>query len=110
MARSIQLTFADPGHIDRILSDRYFSEHIANLKPVRTHEDKLVLIDPVVSHSDLDTEVVILSLFASGIKRILFPETPHQIEFLSPFPNQMKGGLHHRGEGIVTSTGTARSS
>lgn len=102
--RAIKLEFANNVYLDQLINDTSFSKEIQYLNPNRINGTNLVLFDPVPQHDHLDTEAVILSIFARAIKRIIFPNTAFEIEFLNPFVNQQKGGVHHNGTRIITST------
>ena len=91
----IKLEFTSEQDRDTMLADNNFARDIAYLNPVPTAPNGLILIDPVKQHSSLDTEVVVLTMFARAFKRIMFPTTTHDIEFLSPTANQSKIGLRH---------------
>lgn len=77
------------------MNDDEFQSQIEYLNPIRFENNYLDLTDTVEQHNVLDTEVVILTIFARGIKRILYPETQTQIEFLNPIVNRPKNGLRH---------------
>lgn len=102
--RAIKLEFTDTVYLDQLINDTRFAEEIHYLNPNRINGNNLVLFDPVPQHDYLDTEAVILSIFARAIKRIMFSNTAFEIEFLNPFVNQQKGGVHHNGTRIITST------
>ncbi|MBL7692599.1 MAG: hypothetical protein JNM41_13495 [Flavipsychrobacter sp.] len=102
--RNIKLTFVNSTYLDTLMNDSRFQRWIAYLNPKRLSETSIALYDSVETHSQLDTEVVVLTEFAGAVKRLIFPDTQHQIEFLNPFATQLKGGLHHNGERIISST------
>ena len=102
--RSIKLHFPNPDHLSTLLNDRSFLIEIDYLKPSCIDNNYILLLDPVIEHSPLDSEVVVLSKFARAIKRILFQDSANSIEFLFPFMEQQKGGLVHNGIRIIDST------
>lgn len=91
-----------------MLNDQQFQSDINYLNPYQLDNNNIVLFDPVTQHNPVDTEVVVLSKFASGIKRILFPNTEYGVEFLNPFLGQQKGGLIHNNSRIIDSTDLER--
>lgn len=93
--RQIELNFNSVEDRDTLLADKKFARDMAYLNPLPTESNRLILTDPVEEHSSLDTEVVVLTMFARAFKRIMFPTTPHEIEFLSPTANQSKIGIRH---------------
>lgn len=102
--RTIKLHFTDEKYLQGLLADDIFMRAIAYLYPFQLDALNIVLTDSVEQHQPFDTEVVVLSAFASGIKRIFFADTKYDIEFLNPFVNRQKGGLHHNHERIIDST------
>ena len=92
---SIRLHFVSREHLNLLMNDAEFQSQIEYLNPVRFENNYLDLTDTVEQHNVLDSEVVILAIFARGIKRILYPETQTQIEFLNPIVNRPKNGLRH---------------
>ena len=100
--RQIKLEFTSGQDRDTLLEDKYFAEEIAYLNPIQTEPNGLILTDPVELHFSLDTEVVVLTLFARAFKRLIFATTPHDIEFLSPFANQSKIGLRHDSQILIS--------
>lgn len=92
---SIRLHFVSQEHLNLLMNDDEFQSQIAHLNPERFENNYLDLTDTVEQHTNLDTEVVVLTVFARGIKRILYPETETQIEFLNPIVNRPKNGLRH---------------
>lgn len=106
--RTIMLEFVAKHELDQLLSDQEFQKEINYLNPTRMGE-KILLNDPIEQHSSIDSEIVVLSIFSCAIKRILFPSTKYQIEFLNPFANQQKGGLSHNLQIIIESTTIQRT-
>lgn len=102
--RTIKLHFTDNRFVQGLVADNQFMRDIAYMNPYQLDALNIVLTDSVEQHHPLDTEVVVLSVFANAIKRNFFADTAHNIEFLNPFANQQKGGLHHNGERIIDST------
>lgn len=102
--RAIKLHFTDKIYLDKLLGDKNFSLEINYLNPKRTTDLDLILFDPIPHHNYLDTEIVILSNFSRAIKNQFFAGTEFNIEFLSPFVNTQKGGLHHNGHRIIDTT------
>ena len=100
--RQIKLEFTSAQDRDTLLADSNFAREIAYLKPVPTAPNGLILTDPVEQHFSLDTEVVILTMFARAFKHIIFPTTTHDIEFLSPIANQSKIGLRHDNQILIS--------
>lgn len=92
---SIRLHFVSQEHLNSLMNDDEFQSQIEHLNPERFENNYLDLTDTVEQHTNLDTEVVVLTFFARGIKRILYPETETQIEFLNPIVNRPKNGLRH---------------
>jgi len=102
--RAIKLHFVDPKHLEILLKDKKLSSELQYLKSEILGNDSIGFYDPIEQHSYLDTEAVVLTTFARAIKRILFPETDYNIQFLNPFANKQKGGLAHNGIAVVDST------
>jgi hypothetical protein len=100
--RQIKLEFSSAQERDTLLADNSFASEIAYLKPLPTDPSGLILFDPVQEHFSLDTEVVVLTLFSRAFKRIIFPTTPYDIEFLSPLANQSKIGLRHNQQILIS--------
>lgn len=101
---SIRLHFVSQEHLTDLLNDELLQTNIKYLNPERNGNNFLELTDSVEQHTELDTEIVILSIFARAIKRILYPDTQTQIEFLNPFVNQQKNGLRHDNLIIIDQT------
>lgn len=97
----IKLEFTSRQERDILLADATFASEIAYLKPEPTDPNGLILFDPVQEHFQLDTEVVVLTLFAKAFKRIMFSTTTHDIEFLSPLANQSKMGIRHNKQILI---------
>jgi hypothetical protein len=102
--RAIKLHFPDPNHLLVLLNDKAFFSAIRYLSPHRLDDNNLALFDPVTHHAPLETEIVVLSKFARGIKDILFPDQPHEIEFLDARLGNRKGGLRIENTRIIDST------
>lgn len=102
--RTVMLEFVSNEDLNALLANDGFAQDINYLMPNRLDDRKIVLTDPVPQHDRLDSEVVVLSMFANGIKRILFPDTGYNIEFLVPFANAQKGGLRHDTQIVIHST------
>jgi hypothetical protein len=102
--RAIKLQFTDKKYLAGLLNDDAFVANINYLNPYKLNDLNLVLFDPITQHNALDSEVVILSKFARGIKNLFFQDTPYNIEFLNPIINQQKGGLVHNNQRIIEST------
>src|SRR5687767_4325501 len=102
--RLIKLHFVDPRHLTSLLANAWFARDIAYLHPNRLDDHSIELSDPVEHHDQWDTEIVVLSKFATGIKRIVFPNTHYNLEFLDPVLGRHKGGLRHNGDIIIDST------
>lgn len=102
--RTITLEFTSEKQLEALLKDQAFLQKIAYFKPKKLDDKRLILFDPIEQHSALDSEVVVLTIFSYAIKRVLFPESDYNIEFISPFANSQKGGLHHNGNKIINST------
>lgn len=102
--RTITLEFASSNELEVLLSDQSFIQEITFLNPVKLDYKRLVVSDHIEYQSPLDSEVVVLSIFSRAIKRLLFPNTKYQIEFIIPFVNEQKGGLHHNGYRVISST------
>jgi hypothetical protein len=92
---SIRLHFVSNEHLTTLMNDAEFQLRIEHLNPEIIENNYLNLTDNVQQHNMLDSEVVILSIFARAIKRILYPDTSTQIEFLNPIVNRQKNGLKH---------------
>jgi hypothetical protein len=102
--RTVTLEFTLEKQLEALLKDQAFLQEIAYFKPKKVDEKRLILCDTIEQHSALDSEVVVLTILSYAIKRILFPESDYNIEFISPFANSQKGGLHHNGNKIINST------
>ncbi len=102
--RAIKLHFTNKIYLDKLLVDNDFNQEINYLNPKKTTEVDLILFDPIPQHNYLDTEIVILSIFSRAVKKHFFANTEFNIEFLSPFVNTQKGGLHHNGLRIIDTT------
>jgi len=100
--RQIKLEFTSEQVRDVLLTDRTFLSEINYLNPQVTGPNDVILFDPVQEHFSLDTEVVVLTLFAKAFKRLIFPTTTYEIEFLSPFANQSKIGLKHNNQILIS--------
>lgn len=87
-----------------LLNDQQFQAHINYLNPYLLDNNNIFLFDPVTKHNPLDTEMVILSIFARAIKDILFADTQYNVEFLNPFLGQQQGGLIHDRIKVIDST------
>jgi hypothetical protein len=107
--RTITLDFAEKKELDVLLKNEEFLREIAYLKPEKLDEKRLILFDPIIQHYPLDSEVVVLTIFSYAIKRILFPDSDFNIEFLNPFANSQKGGLQHNGHIVINSTTIQRT-
>ena len=103
--RTIKLEFSNSEDLSKLLQDKVFLQSIEYLNPDNTiNSNSIILIDPVSTHYYLDTEIVVLSIFARGINRILFPNIDNTIEYINPIVNQQKGGLVVNGKIIISST------
>jgi len=102
--RSIKLHFPVAAHLTALLNDQNFQSDIQYLTPTILDNNNIVLYDPVTQHNRIDTELVVLSKFSRGIKRVIFSATEYEIEFLNPFLGMQKGGLVHNSERIIDST------
>ena len=102
--RTITLEFTSEKQLEALLKEQAFLQEITYLKPEKMDEKRLILFDPIEQHSALDSEVVVLTIFSYATKSILFPESGYNIEFISPFANSQKGGLHLNGYKIINST------
>ena len=102
--RTVTLEFSTSQELEILLKDEAFLSEIAYLKPEKLDDNKLILYDPAIQHSPLDSEVVVLTIFSYAIKRILFLDSDFNIEFLNPFANSQKVGLHHNGYRVINST------
>jgi len=102
--RTIKLHFPNPNHLTTLLNNRNFQIEINYLKPSCIDDNNILLFDPIIEHNPLDSEVVVLSMFARAIKRILFPDSANSVEFLFPYVEQQKGGLIHNNIRIIDST------
>lgn len=102
--RNIKLHFTDSRYLIELLSDKDLESSISYLQPKQLDSVNIALTDPIDTHSRLDTEVVILTIFAKELKRLFFSNSNFQIEFLNPYANEQKGGLHHNGSIIIDST------
>lgn len=101
---SIKLHFVSQEHLTILLNDENFQSEIKFFNPERNENNIIELTDSAEQHSELDTEVVILSIFARAIKRILYPKTQTQIDFLNPIANRQKNGLRHDNLIIIDQT------
>lgn len=99
--RKIKLTFTDPKHLQVLLQDTNFSSEINYLNPKSLSDNSIGLIDPINEHSSFDTEVVVLTIFARAMKRLIFPESEHDVTFMNPFANTFKSGLVHGSESLL---------
>lgn len=100
--RQIKLDFVDSNHLNTLLQDQVFNSEILYLKPRLLGGGKSIgLTDPILEHSSFDTEVVVLTIFARAMKRLIFPESEHDIMFMNPFANTRKGGLIRNGTSIA---------
>lgn len=101
---TIRLHFVSQEQLSLLLEDDILNSQLEHLNPVRVNNNILEITDNVDEHTVLDSEVVILTIFANAIKRILYSETETQIEFLNPFANQQKRGLRHDNLIIIDQT------
>jgi hypothetical protein len=100
--RQIKLTFVDQNHLNTLLQNELFKSEIHYLKPqILGGGTSIGLSDPIPEHSSYDTEVVVLTIFARAMKRLIFLESEHEILFMYPFANANKGGLVLGGTTIV---------
>jgi hypothetical protein len=101
---TIRLHFVSQEHLNELLNDEELTIHLDYLNPSRTGDNFLELTDTVENHNVLDTEVVVLTILAKAIKRVLYPNTESQIEFLNPIANMQKNGLRHKNLIIIDQT------
>jgi hypothetical protein len=102
--RSITLKFTSAKELEAILKEQAFLQEISYLTPEKLDERRLILFDPIEQNNALDSEVVVLTIFSYYIKRVLFPDSDFNIEFINTIANSQKGGLHHNGDKIINST------
>jgi len=73
--RQIKLNFVDPNHLNILLQDQVFNSEIYYLTPrLLSSGNAIRLTDPIKEHSSFDTEVVVLTIFARAMKRLIFPK------------------------------------
>ncbi|WP_159258787.1 hypothetical protein [Tenacibaculum maritimum] len=101
---SIRLHFVSQEHLNELLNDEELTINLDYLNPNRTGDNFLELTDTVENHNILDTEVVVLTIFAKAIKRVLYSNSQSQIEFLNPIANMQKNGLRHQNLIIIDQT------
>jgi hypothetical protein len=102
--RAIKLHFVKPSHLEILLSDNELQTEIKYLNPKKLDTHSIGLYDPILQHYYLDTEMVVLSIFARAIKRLVFSNSNHNIVFLNPYVGQQKGGFAYNNEIIIDST------
>lgn len=102
--RTIKLQFVNGNHLSLLLADNLFMGDIQYLQPSKFDDKNIVLTDPIIQHGRLESEMVVLSIFARGIKRVIFPNTKYEIEFLDPYVGHQKGGLVYNDQKIIDST------
>lgn len=107
--RQVKLHFVDSNHLNMLMNDRQFLTDIGYLNPSRLDNQNIVLTDPIEQHHAIDTEMVVLSNFARSIKRLVFPNSNDDIEFLNPIVGHQKGGLVHGKTVIIDSTDLQRT-
>lgn len=101
--KTIKLHFVDDNHLSTLLEDLTFLADIDYLSPYRIDNNNIIIFDPITQHDSIDTELVVLSKFARAIKKIIFPNTNQNVEFLNPILGELKGGLVHGRREIVKS-------
>jgi hypothetical protein len=100
--REITLQFTFIAQLDLLENDHGLSVETQYLNPRRIG-NCMLMFDPIEEHNPIDTEDTVLRIFGSAIKRILFPNTPYNIEFICQFDNHFKQGLTHNGQVILSS-------
>lgn len=101
--KQIKLHFPNNDYLTQLLNDESFMSSIFYLKPNRINENNILLYENEDYHSDIETEITILALFASAINRIIFMDTNINVEYINPLIDQMKTGLKHNIEIIIDS-------
>lgn len=101
--KNLKLHFVSDNHLNLLLLDEQFKSHIAYLDPIRIDDHNLQLKDPIEEHHELDSEAAVLSIFARGIKRIIYPDSGYDITFIDPRADRMKKGLIHHRSTIIDS-------
>jgi len=101
--KKIRLNFSKSEHLDKLLEDSLFLGEIDYLNYQRKG-NQIELTDPIVEHKLLDTELIVLSTFAYGVKRILFPNSETGLEYLYPVIGKRKNGIRLKDEIIIDST------
>ena len=94
--KEIILNFQNVKYLQELLDDAKFIEDTNYLHPERIGNSKLKLIDPVVQHDLLGTELITLSILARNLKRIIFSDSDTNLEFLNPFGGERKNGLYYK--------------
>lgn len=101
---TVTLDFVDPTHIDRLFNDASFLSRTSSLNPRRNGGRSIIVTDPVPMHTGLDSEIVVLSIFAQEIIRVIFPNSEENIRLLNADMTQRKGGLVLGTQQIIDST------
>jgi hypothetical protein len=101
--RSIKLDFKEKEQLDKLLEDPILRARLGYAEIERKSDISLIIIDPRDRHF-LDTEVEILTDFGVAFKRVFFSNSGHPIEFNNPFVNELKGGIKHNSNMLITST------
>ena len=96
----IKIHFVEENHLNLILNDEEFQLQSSYLNPVKFENNFINITDNNEFHDILATEVLILTICARAIKRIIYPDTTTHMEFLEKYPNHPKNGLRH-GNSII---------
>jgi hypothetical protein len=101
--KQIKLHFPNSDYLTRLLNDDYLAATIHYLNPRTTANKNTLLLfeDEEYHNNDIDTEGVILAIFAEAFNRIIFPGTGDSARYINPFPDQFKIGLINNGEILI---------
>lgn len=89
----IKLDFVDPKHVDQLMNDKAFHARTSTLNPIKHTDNSIVVTDPVPEHSRVDSEIVVLSILAQEIMRVIFPSSIETIRLIDPDMTKRKVGL-----------------
>jgi len=94
----------DVNHVNMLMNDTGFIQRTTTLNPITNGSDSIQVVDPVPQHSALDSELVVLSIFAQEIMRLIFPNSTDEMHLLCSNMTERKGGLILGKQVIIKST------
>ena len=100
----IKLDFTDPKQVDQLMNDKAFHTRTSTLNPIKHTDKSIIVTDPVPEHSRVDSEIVVLSIFAQEIMRVIFPNSTETIRLIDPDMTKRKVGLALGNTAVINST------